>query len=50
MPTGLLDQVLEIYNDFEECVPYAKCGEIVKIRLNTENEETINKGEIICPR
>ena len=50
MPSGIACQVQTIYNGKEECVRYAKPGENVKLRLNIENEERVNKGDVICPR
>jgi len=50
MPSGISCQVQTIYNGKEECVRYAKPGENVKLRLNIENEERVNKGDVICLR
>lgn len=48
MPTGNSCQVQTIYNSNDQVVRYAKPGENVKLRLNLENEERINKGDVIC--
>ena len=50
MPSGIACQVQTIYNGKEECVRYAKPGENVKLRLNIDNEERVNKGDVICMR
>ena len=50
MPSGISCQVQTIYNGKEQCVPYAKPGENVKLRLNIENEDRVNKGDVICLR
>lgn len=50
MPSGISCQVQTIYNGKEESVPYAKPGENVQLRLNIENEERVNKGDVICHR
>jgi peptide chain release factor subunit 3 len=49
-PSGLQCQVQTIYDSKEQCVKYAKPGENVKLRLNIEKEENVNKGEVICLR
>ena len=50
MPSGISCQVQTIYNGKEQCVNYAKPGENVKLRLNIENEDRVNKGDVICLR
>ena len=50
MPSGMTCQVLTIYNSKEECVNYAKPGENVKLRLNIDNEDKVNKGDVLCMR
>jgi len=50
MPSGTTCQVVTVYNSKDEPVKYAKPGENVKLRLNLDNEERINKGEVICLR
>jgi translation elongation factor EF-1alpha len=50
MPSGLSCHVRTILNGKDESVRYAKPGENVQIRLNTENEDRVNKGDVICPR
>jgi len=39
-----------VYNSKDESVRYAKPGENVKLRLNLDAEDKINKGEVICLR
>jgi translation elongation factor EF-1alpha len=39
-----------IYNSKDLCVRYAKPGENVKLRLNIDNEDRVNKGDVICHR
>lgn len=39
-----------MYNSKDESVRYAKPGENVKLRLNLDGEDKINKGEVICLR
>ena len=50
MPSGISCQVQTIYNNKEQVVRYAKPGENVKLRLNIESDERVNKGDVICPR
>jgi peptide chain release factor subunit 3 len=50
MPSGISCQVHTIYDSKEQVVRYAKPGENVKLRLNIENEDRINKGDVICHR
>jgi peptide chain release factor subunit 3 len=50
MPSGNACQVLSLYNSKEENVRYAKPGENVKIRLNFDSEEKVNKGDVLCLR
>lgn len=50
MPSGISCQVHTIYNSKDQCVRYAKPGENVKLRLNIESEDRVNKGDVICHR
>lgn len=50
MPTGISCQVHTIYNSKDQCVRYAKPGENVKLRLNIDSEDRVNKGDVICHR
>jgi peptide chain release factor subunit 3 len=50
MPSGISCQVHTIYNSKEQVVRYAKPGENVKIRLNIDSEDRVNKGDVICQR
>ena len=50
MPSGISCQVHTIYNGKEKVVRYAKPGENVKLRLNIESEDRVNKGDVICQR
>lgn len=50
MPSGLQCQVQTIYDSKEQCVKFAKPGENVKLRLNIDNEENVNKGDVLCLR
>lgn len=44
-------QVLNIFNNKEEMVPYAKPGENIKVRLGgIEDDELIHKGNVLCGR
>lgn len=50
MPSGISCQVQAIYNGKKQFVKYAKPGENVELRLNIENEDRVNKGEVLCHR
>lgn len=50
MPSCTSCQVLTVYNSKDECVNYAKPGENVMLRLNIDNEDKVNKGDILCMR
>lgn len=50
MPSGISCQVHTVYNSKDQCVRYAKPGENVKLRLNIDNEERVNKGDVVCHR
>jgi peptide chain release factor subunit 3 len=50
MPSGISCQVQTIYNNKEKIVRYAKPGENVKLRLNIDSEDRVNKGDVICQR
>ena len=46
-PSNIQCQVQTIYNSKDQAVRYAKPGENVKLRLNIENEDKVNKGDVI---
>ncbi len=50
MPSGMVFQVQTIFNSKNQVVRYAKPGENVQLKVNIDNEERINKGDVICQR
>jgi peptide chain release factor subunit 3 len=50
MPSGISCQVQSIYDSKEQNVKYCKPGENVKLRLNIESEDYVNKGDVLCNR
>ena len=50
LPNDYPCQVVNIYNNKEECVRYAKPGENVKIRVRLiDDESLVNKGDVLSP-
>jgi peptide chain release factor subunit 3 len=49
MPNKVPVEIAWIFNSEEKGVPYAKPGEVVRLKLKgCENEQEINRGNILC--
>lgn len=49
-PRNLPCQVLNIVNDKQQQVPYARPGDNVQLKISYLDEDEIFKGDVLCPR